>query len=208
LPGDRASPILVRFSLPLKEPVMKPKSLFWLLTSLILFGGCLPSLNAVFTDEDLVFDPSVVGVWTQPGAKAKWDFAQRDEKSYALVYTDNDGRQGRFVGHLAAIEGLLFLDLYPEKIEADANPFYSFHLAPLHTIYLVRQTEPRLQLAVIDYSWLDEFLAKHPDAIQHAVFNGRKLITAPTEDVQAFVVEHADAFRVEFKLERALATVN
>ena len=187
---------------------MKPKLLLLLLAGLLLLGGCLPSLNAVFTEETLIYDPSVVGIWMQTGAKARWDFAQRDEKSYLLVYTDNDGREGRFVGRLAEIEGMLFLDLYPEKMETGASPFYDVHLAPLHTIYLVRQTAPSLQMAAIDYSWLETFLADNPTAIQHAVFNGRKLITAPTEDVQAFVVEHADAFRVEFDLQRKTVAVN
>jgi hypothetical protein len=187
---------------------MKTKFIFALLASLLFIGGCLPSLNAVFTDENLVFDPSVVGVWTQPGAKAKWDFAQRDARSYTLVYTDNEGREGRFIAHLAKIEGNLFLDLYPEKIETGASPFFDLHLTPMHTIYLVRQTTPGLQMASIDFAWLDTFLAEHPDAIQHAVFNGRTLITAPTKDVQAFVVKHKDAFRANFELERAPATVN
>jgi hypothetical protein len=187
---------------------MRPRIFLGLLAALLLLSGCLPSLNAVFTEENLVFDPSVVDVWTQPGAKAKWDFAQRGEKAYTLVYTDNEGREGRFVAHLAEIEGTLFLDLYPENIETGASPFFDIHLAPMHTIYLVRQTEPTLELAAIDYPWLDKFLAEHPDAIQHAVFNGRKLITAPTKDLQEFVVDHKDAFNATVALERAPASVN
>jgi hypothetical protein len=187
---------------------MKPKTFFWMLTGLLFLGGCLPSLNAVFTDENLVFDSSVVGVWTQPGAEAKWEFTARDEKSYTLVYTDNEGRIGRFVAHLAKIEDTLFLDLYPDKMESGASPFYDLHLTPMHTIYLVKNTKPTLEMASIDFSWLEKFLAEHPDAIQHADFNGRPLITAPTKDVQAFVLEHKNAFTAKFSLERAPATVN
>jgi hypothetical protein len=40
------------------------------------------------------------------------------------------------------------------------------------------------------------------------VFNGRKLITAPTKDVQAFVIEHKDQFTASFNLERAPVNVN
>jgi hypothetical protein len=186
---------------------MTPKLAF-MLAGVLLLGGCLPSLNAVFTDESLVFDPAVVGVWTQPGAKAKWDFTQRDAKSYRLLYTDAEGREGRFIAHLAEIEGTLFVDLFPDKMETGASTFYDIHLVPLHTVYLVRQTEPKLQMASIDYGWLDKFLTEHPDAIQHAVFNGTKLITAPTDELQAFVAQHKDAFNANFELERASTVAN
>jgi hypothetical protein len=90
------------------------------------------------------------------------------------------------------------------------NPatFYEIHFAPLHTFYRVDQTTPNVKLAAIDYGWLDKLLTEHPDAIQHAVFNGSKLITAPTKDVQAFVVKHKDAFNANLVLERAPAEVN
>jgi hypothetical protein len=187
---------------------MKPRLLFWLLAGLLLLSGCLPSLNAVFTDKDLIFDPFVVGVWTNANATEKWDFTKHRENCYLLVYTDDEGRQGRFVAHLAEVDGVRFLDLFPEKIDTSASPFYNLHLVPMHTIYLVKQTEPVLQMAAMDYTWLDKFLADHPDAIQHAVFNGRKLITAPTEEVQAFVIEHKDAFTASFDLKRAAINVN
>jgi hypothetical protein len=109
---------------------------------------------------------------------------------------------------LAEIEGTLFLDLYPENRQAGAAPFFEIHFAPLHTIYRVDQTTPKVKLAAIDYGWLDKLLTEHPDAIQHAVFNGSKLITAPTKDVQAFVVKHKDAFNANLVLERAPAEVN
>ncbi len=187
---------------------MKPKFSLGLLAGLLLLGGCLPSLNAVFTDENLVFDASVVGLWTQPGGTATWDFTARNATSYLLVFTDNDGRSARFVGHLANVQGVQFLDLAPEKVETGASPFFDVHLVPLHTIYLVRQTTPTLELAAMDYAWLEKFLGDHPDAIEHASFNGRIFLTAPTEDVQTFVIEHKEAFNANFYLERASAHVN
>jgi hypothetical protein len=68
--------------------------------------------------------------------------------------------------------------------------------------------EPNLELAAIDYRWLDKYLTDHPGAIQFATFNGRKMITAPTEDVQAFVLEHKEMFKGEFNLERQTGSIN
>ena len=103
-------------------------------------AGCIPSLNPAYKEENLIFNAQFIGVWTQPNSKAKWKFAKRDEKSYTLSYQDEEGQQGRFVAHLAKIEGTLFLDLFPEDANGAANGFYKLHLVPIHTIYLVRET--------------------------------------------------------------------
>jgi hypothetical protein len=174
----------------------------WLMIALTIFAGCIPSLNPVFTDENLVFDPAVIGVWKQPGNKAKWEFAKLDEKSYRLLYTDDQGQQGQFIGRLARLDGELFLDLYPDEVQLDASAFYKFHLVPIHTIYRVRHTQPKLELAAINFKWLDEYLTGHPQEIEYATFGGRKLITAPTASVQKFVLAHKDMFTSDFHLQR------
>jgi hypothetical protein len=187
---------------------MRPRSYFWAAAGLFLLAGCLPSLNPVYTEDNLVMDPAFVGVWTQPKNQAQWEFNARDMNSYTLVYTDEEGRQGRFIAHVADVQGVRFLDLYPDAMETANSPFYGVHLTPIHTIYLVRQVGPVARLASIDYAWLDKFLTEHPEALTHATFHGRKLITAPTEELQAFVIQYQDKFNAEFELTREPATVN
>ena len=114
---------------------------FWMLAVLTLIAGCIPSLNPVYTDETLTFEPALLGVWKQPAAKARWDFAKLDDKTYRLSYTDENGQQGRFLGRLAKLDSELFLDLYPEEVKMDGNGFYKFHLVPIHTIYRVKQAD-------------------------------------------------------------------
>jgi hypothetical protein len=180
---------------------MNKKLALWFIVVLLL-AGCVPSLNPVFTEKDLVFDASVLGVWVQPNARAQWQLSRHSENSYRVVYTDKNGHEGRFVAHLANVDGTKFLDMFPEQMESDAGGFYNIHLVPTHTIYRVLQSKPNLELAAIDYKWFDQHLNDSPDAIQHVTFNGRKLITAPTEDLQAFVVKHKDKFTSTVTLER------
>ena len=182
---------------------MKSKRVIFGLVALATIAGCIPSLNPVYRPEDLVFDAAALGIWKGEDGKARWEFTRRDEKSYRLAYTDEQGQQGKFIAHLAKIDGTLFLDLYPEEVALDANSFYKFHLVPIHTIYLVRQIEPQLELAAIDYRWLNDELGDEPAPIQTSTMNGRKLITASTDDVRAFVVKNKDHFTAEFKLQRA-----
>ncbi len=184
---------------------MSRKSLFASLVALTLLVGCIPSLNPVYLPEDLVTDPRVVGTWRQPADKATWVFTEREGKSYGLLYTDNQGRQGRFVAHLAKIEGELFLDLFPEEFNGRANSVYTFHYVPIHTIYLVREIGTSLELAAIDLQWLENELGKEPASIQSSTVSGRHLITASTKEVREFVVKNKDSFTARFDLQRAPA---
>lgn len=168
--------------------------------ALAMAVGCVPTLNPVYTEKDLSFDAALVGHWTQKDAPATWTFTKSGEKGYELVYTDDQGRSGRFVARLANVGGVKLLDLYPVKEDVQANEFYKFHLMPIHTAYLVRQTSPHPQLAGFDLKWLDTYLTQHPDALANSMHNGQRLITASTDDVQAFLLEHQDQFEGSFDL--------
>lgn len=174
----------------------------WTLVILLALPGCVPSLNPVYREQDLVFDAALLGVWNQARSDNGWEFSRLDDKTYRLVYSDKSGQQGHFLARLADVRGTRFLDLFPEDIDQDSSGFYKFHLVPIHTIYLVRGTGKRLELAAMDYKWLNQFLTDHPEAVQHAAFDGRKMLTAPTHEVQEFLLKHKDAFTENFELER------
>jgi hypothetical protein len=93
-----------------------------------------------------------------------------------------------------------FLDLFPIKDDVNANEFYKFHLMPIHTAYVVRQTSPHPQLAGFDLNWLDAYLTERPEALEHTTYNGQRLITASTAELQAFLLEHQDQFTGVFEL--------
>ena len=97
--------------------------LSWCLIGLMVLSGCVPSLHSIYSEQDLIFKPHVVGVWQQPGSTATWDLQRRDATSYRLIYTDRDGHTASFVAHLADVEGTLFLDLFPEPMEEDMLDF-------------------------------------------------------------------------------------
>ncbi len=181
---------------------MKARHIALGVLALILVVGCVPSLNPVYTDRDVYFDPALLGTWVQEGDNGTWEFGKHDGKSYRLTITDKEGRQGRFVATLAKIDDTMFLDLYPEAVQSQSSDFYMAHHVSIHTIYMVKESEPTLTFGVMDLKWMNEYLADNPDALQCSQFNGRKLITAPTEQLQAFLMEHKDKFTGEFKLAR------
>jgi hypothetical protein len=168
--------------------------------ALVVAAGCLPLAQPVYHEADLVFDPAVLGRWQQQDSNATWNFSRSEGKEYELVYTDNDGRSGRFIAHVAEFGGVRVLDLFPVKEEVAANEFYKFHLMPIHTAYLMRKTDSGMELAGFDLNWLKEYLTSNPSALEHTSFDGQLLITASTDEVQAFILEHQAQFSGVFTL--------
>lgn len=151
-----------------------------ILGALMLNVGCIHSLHPIYTDEDIVFEPSLVGVWED--GKETWAFSwMEDENAYKLVYTDNEGKPGRFTAHLVNIEGKLFLNFFPEEREVEENAFYQWHFVPFHSFAYVEQIEPTLKMRFPNGDWLEKHLKDNPDAIKHELYDGEMVVlTAST----------------------------
>ena len=163
--------------------------------TLLVAAGCVPSLNPLYTEKDLVFEPALVGVWTENDeAKDTWAFEKQGENGYRLIYT-NDGKTGEFEARLLKLGGTLFLDFYPDEAglkDLTRNDFYKSHLVPAHSFAKVMQIEPTLQMALLDPDWVKKLLEKNPGAIAHGqVAEDRIVLTAPTKELQKFVVQYA-----------------
>jgi len=165
--------------------------LTWVLT--LVVAGCVPSLNPLYTEKDLVFDAALVGVWSEKeDASETWAFEKTGEKEYRLVYTA-DGKTGEFEAHLLKLGNTLFLDLYPDGKSLDElnrNDFYKSHLIPGHTFAKVTRIEPTLQMGFLNPDWLKELSEQNPKAIRHEKVSDRIVLTASTRELQEFVLKN------------------
>lgn len=164
-------------------------------------AGCIPtSINPLYSEKDLIFEPLLVGVWKDKDeSKESWTFEKAGEKQYRLITTENDGSTGEFKVHALKLGGALFLDLFPDGCgvkDTTCTGYYQAHLQPMHSFLKVSQLDPTtLQLSSMDLKWLAEFLKENPKAIAHETLRADKddeqiILTAPTSDLQAFMVKH------------------
>ena len=170
---------------------MKRTALLSMLSFSLMLAGCVPSLNPLFTEKDLTFDPALVGVWAeQDDSQETWAFEKAGEKQYKLVYTEN-GKAGEFQVHLLKLGNTLYLDFFPESDglkESKRNDFYLSHFVPGHMFAKVTQLEPTLRMALLNPDWLKKLLEKNPKAIDHQGINEERIVlTASTMDLQKFV---------------------
>jgi len=200
---------------------MKKITLFALLGTGLLISGCFPtSINPLYTEQDLAFDPALAGVWhggdgDAAAAKERWVFEKAGDKNYKLVYTDKDGKAGQFDVHRLKLGDTLFLDFFPGDRgdeETKRSDLYQYHFVPVHSFAKVSQTDSALKLSFLSLEWLGKLLEKNPRAIRHEMVgptNEQTLVfTASTKDLQKFVLKHMgnkEAFLepIDLKRERA-----
>jgi hypothetical protein len=171
---------------------MRPAKLIFSLT--LLLSGCLtPSLHPLYTDTDVLSDPGLVGSWAEDDDDddESWTFELLEENAYRLTITE-DGESAILEAHLLQLGEHLFLDLYPEEMEF-ASDWYELHLLPVHTFYWVSLQGDLLELAVMDSEWLQDRSDAGELGIRHERRDDTVILTAPTADLQKFILAHVGA---------------
>ena len=171
----------------------------WASTVLLFFAivtGCVPTLNPIYTDKDLIFDPALLGTWGSDDPREKWVFEKTNEKSYKLKQTDSEGLTAEFDTRLVRLGDYKFLDLIVTNIDEKyikLNGFAAFSLVPAHLVLQVHELRPKLKLSAMNPDWVKEWLDKNPKSLEHRKLgDDRYVITASTKELQKFVLQHAD----------------
>jgi hypothetical protein len=162
---------------------------------LALLAGCVQSLHPFATDAQTTFDEKFVGTWADAELKNLLVVARAPEgNAYAVTYTDDHGKAGRFVARVAKVGDVLLADVAPAepKFADDANDTYVAQLLPVHTFVVIeRAGDDVVWIKAMDYGWFKKYLAAHPDEVKfEKIGTDRYLLTGPTEQVQAFAIKH------------------
>lgn len=182
---------------------MARRKYFIAFTIALLISGCVRSLFPLFTDEDLIFDPKLIGTWVEKDGKNTWTFEKAGEKEYTLLHfeAEYDNKMGKkipgdttkFIAQLGQLDKYIFLDIYPGKPDTKVkNGFYNFHLLPVHTISRVWLDGDLLKLSLLDNDWLERMIDNNAFKITHARLSDQIILTASTEELQQLVIRYAE----------------
>ena len=160
------------------------------LLGLVVLAGCIPSVHSLYNERDVVFEPALLGEWTNESSSNTLTFTQKGAKSYNLVFRGEGGAKAEFVAHLLKVGEWHFLDFYPLESAALQNDFYKCNFLPMHTFMRVREIEPGLRLEILKTDWLLEYLANNPEAIKHEKVKDSLMLTAKPAELQAFLLKH------------------
>ena len=193
---------------------MKKASRAAFAVALCALAGCVQmSLNPLYTEKDLAFDPELLGTWQGVwrggmftndtiGILTTWNFTKGEsDKEYKLLITvtDEEGKTGQFDVRRLKLGKALFLDFLPadpEKLETNSSFFYHRHFLPMHSFAKLSPGESGMQLSLFSGAWLEQLLEKDPAAIRHERLDqeraGLIILTATTKELQSFVLKHLD----------------
>jgi len=168
-----------------------------------LIVGCVRSLYPLFTEEDICFNPKLVGTWTEKDGKNVWIFQKSGEKNYELSYFQAEygdvlgkmerGDTAKFTAQLGKLGKYYFLDISPGETNTKVkNGFYNFHLLPVHSISRIWIEGDTLRLSLLDNDWLKKMIDNNAFKISHSRINDQIILTASTEELQDFVVRYAE----------------
>jgi hypothetical protein len=129
------------------------KTLTGVVLATALSSGCLVvSVNPVFDDTTIAWEPGLIGHWVDADDKASLRIERSEWKSYKIHYV-HPIETGDVTGYLTAVGNERFLDVTPAR-GADRGSF----LLPLHAILHVRLEGDRLELTPLSYEWLADQL--------------------------------------------------
>ena len=172
---------------------------------LSLLAGCLEdwgypvgSAYPYYAPQDLIVDPVLAGRWAAEGTTNEfWHFTVAGKKSYLLGVEDasatNGVEEAPFEAHLFQLQQYHFLDLRTtNRVE---------YQLPVHLISKVNYSDTNLSVQFLDWGWLTRVLETNPAVLSHILVpdpekpdstnDGMLLLTAPTADLQAFLLKHA-----------------
>jgi hypothetical protein len=171
-----------------------------------LTGCYVQSLHPLYSDRTTIFDPSLNGTWVaEEDDGFVFTLTDTTHGAYTMI-CDEHGATARFQAVLTDIEGLRFLDIFPEEPTND-NGFYRDHLMRVHSILMLELTADTLSVYDFDAEWLTKMMNDGAIVLPHVLLDGAVLLTASTAELQAFVRMHArtpEAFSEPVRLRRAL----
>jgi hypothetical protein len=175
-----------------RQNIRRPGAIILLLGGLALVG-CVPSLNPLYLEKDLVHDPAFLGDWSEDGTEDKWRFEPGEGRSYRVTFREGD-EEGEFIVHLLELDGYRYLDFEPVRDGLKAmgqTGFYRMHWVPTHTFARVELKDGVLRMAMVNPDWLTSKLEQDPGCLAHRRRGDDDLVlTASTEELQRFLQEH------------------
>ena len=166
--------------------------------TLILAGCFVPSVNPLYTEKDLIFDPALVGTWGEAGNEDRHIFAREGEQAYLLTSQDKESTNV-FRAHLLQLGKHRFLDVVLARTSDEWKGISraSVVVRPAHLFFKVEMDKSTLRLRALDVDWVEKLLKENPKAIAHERLHepdvreedNRAMLTASTAELQKFILK-------------------
>ena len=161
---------------------MKLTSMLLALAGVLILTGCdnpaLLSLEPVVTDQDAVFDTTLLGTWGASQDKDLCIFRRDGDSGYAITYLSGGGVR-QFSARLFRIGEVSMLDLTPDGSD-------DFQIAG-HALVRIWTEGGALRWSYLDTEWLRKQASQ---LLPNRADDKRMVLTAPGAAVRTFVAKY------------------
>jgi hypothetical protein len=196
--------------MPANKDNMKARTVLIIGFLALLAASCIPSLFPLYTEKDLVTDDRLTGTW-DAGDDGIWiierlDFkpntnplnpdwtSPAEQKSYRLKVMEQhegDTLSAEFVMHMLVLGGRYYLNYFPSEYTLD-HEFLSWFMIEANNFSRVTVSQDSLVLNFFNPSYLRTLIDQNRIRIAHIRHDNGILITAPTRDLQKFMVKYGN----------------
>jgi hypothetical protein len=175
-------------------------------TAAFLTSCVVTSVHPYYTAKDLVFEPALLGQWTNTQqSDERWTFEKAEPNLYNLTYVSG-GKTNLSLAYAFKLEGETFLDVTAKEPQSEILP----PPIPSHLLLRVFEVRPNVRLAALNNDWLRTLLEKEPKALRHELLGDKPddrqvVLTADTDELQQFLAKHLKtepAWKDTFDLKR------
>jgi hypothetical protein len=174
---------------------MRKPLLVVVLACSLLMTGCLTlSVYPLYTAKDLVTEPQIEGKWITQEDNEVWEIHKSGDAYMAVCPGDREGEPVDM--RIVQLGGQRFLDLTAHDAPSLAVPGHMFGK--------IAVTGDEMTIQLMTSSWLEK-KAREAGLPVLEMADNEILLTAPTAELQKFVVRYAadpDAFEKPTKLKR------
>jgi hypothetical protein len=178
----------------LAEGLMRAAKFFVAAAAVLLICSCGPvlTLNPLFDDSELIYDPALLGTWGD--GHTSLIFEPGEGKIYKLTYRDGT-KVSVLAGKLGCLDEQMFLDIYPaDGYGAELEKESYAPLLPLHTVMRVQIENNALVLDTLDEDWVKKQVDEGSldlDSGQVVKSEDAIFIVLPTDKLKNFIRGHA-----------------
>jgi hypothetical protein len=158
----------------------------------VMLAACTPSLDPLYTDRDIFFDPALLGTWRDADPNAmdhpsRFVAMRGGANAYRVLIADGGGTAG-FTANLSRIGDHRFFDLYPDEPSVP-NDLYGGHLIRTHSFGRLSLEGDRVRLAMLDPEWFQTDAGRQ-SSLPRRMLRKTLLLTASTAQLREFALQH------------------
>lgn len=190
--------------------------------AMMAMTSCLvSSLHPFYKEKDIYFDPVMTGSWLD-GDSCLWTIdanmasagfmePEQSDQKYRITYYEEQDKAGIFVGTLFQINGVPYVDFYPDPDEDQCTTELTcWHHFPTHTLARVQYSKDSILLYWFGEDWLNELLEQNRIRIKHETVEissgySRHVLTASTDELQKFIRKYANDPKTSDEIEQIFA---